>query len=135
MSETYPPESDQDPGTLPPFDGEPPEPKKLQLHGGFWALGFVMPWFVTWVFASLSETIAEALPNHPRLVAASPVALQVAVLAVLVIAFVWGRRTGDNRLRSFGLGGLTCYVVTVLLGLLVFGACFVLLSGTQLGGG
>ena len=130
MSETHPPEGDVGQDEPLPFAGMPPEePKKQKMDGGFGLLGFFTPWvanaLIWWVFTAA----ADALSNHPRILAYSPVVLEVAVFAGLLVAFVWGRRNGDNRLRSFGLGGLIAYASAILIGLLAFGACFVLLSG------
>jgi len=135
MSEMQPPEGGSGHGEPLPFAGMPPEdPKKQKIDGPFALLGFFTPWvanaLIWWVFT----VAADALSNHPRILAYSPVVLEIAVFGGMLLAFVWGRSKGDNRLRSFGLGGLIAYVSAILIGLLAFGACWVILSGFRPGG-
>jgi hypothetical protein len=152
MSETCPPEGDQSLGPRPPETGElprtgelpdsyvtdptfvppppaPPRPPKQKLHWGFALLGFVTPWPVViaaaWGF-SLIDDGSSALPG----------ALAVGLIAfwLLVAAWISGRRSGNNRLRSYGIGGLVAYIATVLLSLLAVGACFISLGKGSLFG-
>jgi hypothetical protein len=134
MSETHPPEGDPGHGEPLPLAEKPPTRNKRKLDWPFAVLGFFTPWVATLAIGLGFNAATDALSNHPRIMGYGPGAVEVAVFAGLLVAFVMGRRNGDNRLRSFGLGGLICYVAAVLLGLLVFGACFVILSGPGLFG-
>lgn len=129
MSETHPPEGDPGDGERLPLAGKPPEGNKQKADWTFSVLGFFTPWVANIVLWMVFAAAADALSNHPRILAYSPVLLEVVVFAGMLVAFVWGRRSGNNKLRSFGFGGLIAYVSAVLLSLLAFGACFVILSG------
>ena len=130
MSEMHPPEGDSGRGEPLPFAGMPPEePKRRRMDPGFALLGFFTPWVANALILWVLTAAADALSNHPRIQAYSPGVLEVAIVGGMWVAWVWGRRNGNNKLRSFGLGGLIAYAVAILLSLLVFGACWVILSG------
>jgi hypothetical protein len=50
----------------------------------------------------------------------------------LLVLVIVGGRNGDARMVGFGKGGLWAYAAVALAGLLVFGTCAVLLSGSRL---
>jgi len=50
------------------------------------------------------------------------------VFVAILVAFLVGRGKEDARLRSFGVGGLISYGVTVLIALLAFGTCLLTLG-------
>lgn len=117
------------PVSLPPEQASAPEGShaKQPLDVKFTVLGFFTPWFVSALGAALGAALSYV--DDTGLVAtATSGFLTIVTIAGLAIAFVKGRTTGDNRLRSFGLGGLISLAVVTLLSLLAFGACFVILS-------
>jgi hypothetical protein len=141
MSETYPPEGDQGLGARPPETGELPElggrdpdgatsgyqplppsspkPPKQKLQWGFALLGFATPWVVSFAGGWLLSVVDD---GSYTLVAG--ILLGLIVFGLMLAAWIVGRRNGDNRLRSFGIGGAVAYIATVLFSLLAVGACF-----------
>jgi hypothetical protein len=137
MSETYPPEDDMGRGAPPepdaisgpPAPGDVPGRHKQKVHKGYAVLGFFTPWLVSAVFGFASSVFSNFYDLFNGLLPViSASALGIGVFVGMLLAFLIGRRRGDNRLRSFGLGGLIAYAATVLFSLLAFGACFVLLG-------
>jgi len=126
------------PVTPPPYAPEPSEtPSKPKLHWGFAALGFFTPWLLSALagaaFGALATVMAESsLPFG--ILSQIPAVIGLLVFIGMLVAWQAGRGRGDNRLRSFGLGGVVSYAVILLLGLLAFGACFLLLGTGGLGG-
>jgi NADH:ubiquinone oxidoreductase subunit 6 (subunit J) len=55
--------------------------------------------------------------------------LVYAPAVIAVLAFLGGRLTDKDALRSFGVGALASVGAVLLTGLLFFGACFLMLSG------
>lgn len=137
MSETYPPEGDRSVGERPPETGEllpgvPQPPRKQELHWQFALLGFAAAGAL-----SLGIAIGAGVVGNTTDVALSiigPIAslVELAVFVGIIVAWILGRRNGNNRLRSFGIGGLIAYTSMMLYGLLAVGACFVSLG---MGGG
>jgi hypothetical protein len=136
MSETYPPEGDQGLGARPPETGEMLEPNmqeplgKPKLHWGFALLGLAATGLLSWGIAIGASAIGSTLASDTAYNVIGPVAvlLEVALFAGMMFAWIRGRRHDENRLRSFGLGGLIAYLAMMLLSLLAVGACFVSLG-------
>lgn len=94
------------------------------INPGLLALGLITPWIAAGLTGALANGLSMVgLPAFGLSAVAS--VLPLAVLVGMIVAFVRGRATGNANLRSFGLGGIISYVVTMLLSLLAFGACFV----------
>jgi hypothetical protein len=53
-------------------------------------------------------------------------------MILVIVAFIVGLVRRHDVLRSYGLGGLVAYAIAALIGLLLFGACLVNLTGTNL---
>jgi hypothetical protein len=140
MSETYPPEGEQNVGVLPPeMDGPsdpasamPEPPSKPKLHWGFALLGFAATGVLSVGITYGAAAVGSLSASTVALSIIGPITglLEVAIFAGMVIAWVIGRDR-DNRLRSFGIGGLLTYLVVVLVSLLAVGACFVSLGTGQ----
>jgi len=137
MSETYPPEGEQNLGALSPETDGPGEPasampeldSKPKLHWGFALLGFVATGVLSVGIAYGAAAVDSLTAPEAVSSATGPITLllEVAVFAGMVIAWIVGRGR-DNRLRSFGIGGLLTYLVVVLISLLAAGACFLTLG-------
>lgn len=122
---SYPPPPPRPPyAPVVPAEPDPSKPPKAKLHWGYALLGFVTPWILNYVGGVLMADTWLA-SSFSALYAVS----ELGIIAGVVAAYLIGRSRGNNRLRSFGIGGLTSYVVSVLLGLLLVGACFLSLSG------
>lgn len=145
MSETYPPEDvsaivppAEQPAPAEPPAAPPAQPPagKPKVRWGFFALGFITPSAVYMLVASIVSTINDATDTAAGLPGSLvAVVLSLATLGVavgMIAAFVVGNRRENPRLRSFGLGGLISYAVTMLISLLAFGACLLTLGGTGL---
>lgn len=126
------------PVPLPPEQPAAPEPfqqpsvpqgphEKQPLDVKFTVLGFFTPLFVSALAGALGTALSY-VDDTGLVSAAASGFLTIVTIAGLVVAFIKGRTTGDNRLRSFGFGGLISLAVVTLLSLLAFGACFVILS-------
>lgn len=105
-----------------------PNAEKRPVHPGFLILGLVTPWLASALIGAVVNALS--LTDFP---APGPgvlgAVLSLVVLVGIIVAFVRGRTTGNDKLRSFGLGGLISYAATILVSLLAFGACFVLAGG------
>lgn len=122
----YPPEPE--PGaSVPPASqsGMPagpsisPTPPKRKLSIGFFILGFATPWVVGALTSALMGVFAGIGVVGSFLAIAPPGVTFLAQLAAWVI----GRTNGNDRLRSWGLGGVATVALLVLAVLLLFGAC------------
>jgi hypothetical protein len=119
------------PGATPVTPGEA-APSKQRLNIGFFILGFVTPWLAT---AIVSVPLGALTGSFPALGVVGG-ALPLAVIAAQLAAWLIGRSNGNNRLRSWGLGGVISVAVQVLAAMLFFGACLLNIGGlqNQLGG-
>lgn len=97
---------------------------KQPINPGLLVLGLITPWIAAFLAGALANALSLVGLPAPGLSAVAAV-IPLAVLIGVIAAFVRGRATGNAGLRSFGLGGIISYVVTMLLSLLAFGACFV----------
>lgn len=85
----------------------------------------VLSYGAAYAINSLYESLGDLMP---------PLALlgwlpAVLLFAASATAFLVGRRRGDNRMRSLGLGGMLAYAAVALIGLLVFGSCMLIVTG------
>lgn len=154
MSEMQPPESEQVPtpplaeqaGETPPAEtpaGLPSPPVgasprvKRKVHGGYFTLGFLTPIAVGGIMVGGAALLSMTNLGGPgaAILGIGGQALGAAVIVGMVVAMVVGTSKGNDRLRSYGLGGLVAYAAAALLSLLVFGACLVTLGGSSLFGG
>jgi hypothetical protein len=113
-------------------DAPPPgavaDPKR-KLNGGFFVLGLLTPWAVSGLTA-IPLSIFGA--NGTAVGLAGLSLLPLIVLVAQLVAWLVGRSNGNNRLRSWGLGGMASLAVTTLAGLLFFGACMLTLNGNNM---
>ena len=108
---------------------EVPEPMavtsaKQPINPGLLILGLITPWMAAVLTGALANALSVVGLPAAGLSAIAAV-IPLVVLIVMIAAFVRGKATGNAGLRSFGLGGIISYVLTMLLSLLAFGACFV----------
>ncbi len=135
-----PPTLPTEPAEMPPSDSTqaPPvyeplpvpeveQPPKQKLNIGFFILGFVTPWLAT---AIVSVPLGTLTGSFPALGVVGG-ALPLAVIAAQLAAWLIGRSNGNNRLRSWGLGGVISVAVQVLAAMLFFGACMLNIGGLQ----
>lgn len=112
------------PPASPPFAGvagPPPGEPKPKLDWAFFALGFVTPWLVGLLITApgiLGFAAGPVLASFGGLLIFGMIAGQFA-------AWIIGRKNGNNRLRSWGLGGLAAFLVQLAAVLLFFGACLI----------
>lgn len=123
--------AEQAPLTAPPAPPGAAQPKQ-KLNVAFFILGFVTPWLAGAIVSFALGTLAGGFPALGVIGGALPLALIAAQLAAWLI----GRSNGNNRLRSWGLGGVVSVAVQMLAALLFFGACLLNIGGlqNQLGG-
>lgn len=122
----YPPErkpgtyvSHVSPSGTPAGPPTSPEPLKRKLSTGFFILGFVTPWLV----AALTGAATGLFGQMGAVSSFFAVALPGGTFLAQLAAWVIGRSNGNDRLRSWGLGGMATAVLQALAVLLLFGAC------------
>lgn len=138
MSETYPPEGEPSSGAQSPMASglvepqpEMPEPpRKPTLQWGFALLGFVATGVLSLGITFGASVVGSSIASDLALNLLGPIALllELAVFVGMLIAWIVGRSKGNNRLRSFGIGGLVMFLAAMLFSLLAVGACFVSLG-------
>jgi hypothetical protein len=104
------------------------EAPKRKLDGGFFALGLVTPLLAGALTTLPINIFGEGAPPLAWLGSVLPIGVFVAQL----IAWLVGRVNGNNRLRSWGLGGVASVAMMALAGLLLFGACMLTLGASGL---
>jgi len=115
----YPTGGDQD---FPPPDAPKQKPK---LDVGFFILGFLTP-LVVGVLGGLLMTGVASL-GLTFMASLGPRFL-VAIFVGQIAGWLTGRTNGNNRLRSWGLGGVVAVMAMALAAMLFFGACLISLG-------
>lgn len=105
----------------------PPPGAKPKMNWGFFVLGALSPFVIVSAIAVPLNflNIGVALGLLVGL-------LPWAVFFLFLYLFLRGRRKGDPRLRSYGLGGMWAYIVIPLTALIATGTC--LITGQGFGG-
>lgn len=133
----------------PPEWSPPPAPPvafeegggKRKIDVGMFLLGLATPFLVLAIVSAIATGVSDLLyggtTGEPTpfvagigvVVGFLPMVLMLGTFVGSLISLIVGRSKGNNRLRSFGLGGIWAFGGMLLLGLLAFGACFIALSG------
>lgn len=130
MSDMLPPEHVESPSVppapTPPMSPAAP-PTRQPVLVGFLVLGLVLPCALNVIPALLGSALSSLDPSGVVLpvIGGFTAFLPPLTVVAVIVAFFLGRSRGDNRLRSFGLGGLISIAVGALLLLLAFGTCLV----------
>lgn len=125
-----PPPGSPAPPSPPAAGPAPVQPPKRKLDPLFFILGLMAPWVLNSLAGGigaglLSVVGPDGFAGGVTFYALS-VLLPLLILIGCLVLFIVGCTRGNERLRSFGLGGLIAYAATLLLGLLAFGSCLVL---------
>jgi len=113
----------------PPAMPTPPDAPKPKLDVGFFILGFVTPWVVGGLGGLLLSGVASL---GLAFVGTLGPLFFVAIFIGQIAAWLIGRTNGNNRLRSWGVGGVVAVMVMALAAMLFFGACLISLNNSGL---
>jgi hypothetical protein len=103
-----------------------PTSAKRKLDVLFVLLGFFTPMVVNFVAGGLLAAVGSVLSDTDPgpVILGGFAAVPLLLLSAFLVLFLVGRSRNNERMRSFGLGGLLSYAVGALLTLLVWGTCF-----------
>ena len=156
MSQTPPPDNSWNPQASPPVEpspaetsggaGAPPYPptavgtmtpppppgpprRKRKLAGGWFFLGLLTPVFGILLAGALLWALSLTPDGGGTIATVGAGLLLLAPIVIVLLAFFIGLGKRDDKIRSYGLGGLVFYGAAMLMSLLLFGACWVSLGG------
>lgn len=117
-----PPGAAQSPqhSVAPVYHPAPVEVTKRRLDVVFFILGFFTPWAAGAVLSILGRFMVEAASLALNVLA---LGTTLGIPVAQLVAWVVGRSNGNNRLRSWGLGGMAAVAFWLLAALLLFGSC------------